>query len=78
MLEGGTFDVLGERVVRVRWPLRDGGCLVLLASFASETVHEIPMQQGETLYVNDSPLAASLARGELPAHGVVLTLEARS
>jgi maltooligosyltrehalose trehalohydrolase len=78
ILEGGTFDVLDERIVRVRWPLRDGRSLVLLASFAGETVHGISMQQGETLFVNDATLAASLARSDLQAHGVVLTLEARS
>lgn len=74
---GGAFEVVGDRVVRVQWPLRDGRHLVLLASFASQTVHAIDLPRGEMLYASGAAVAASLARGDMPAHGVMLVLEAR-
>jgi maltooligosyltrehalose trehalohydrolase len=74
---GGTCEVIAERVVRVRWPLRDGRRLVLLASFADQTVHPIDAAGGEALFTSDVAVAESLARGELRAHGVVLMLESR-
>jgi maltooligosyltrehalose trehalohydrolase len=73
---GGNCEVIAERVVRVRWPLRDGRGLVLLASFADETVQAIGAA-GEVLFTNDIAVAESLARGELRAHGVALILESR-
>ncbi len=72
---GGTFGIHDDRVLRVRWPLRDGSDLVLLASFADADVHGIDVPRGETLFANDALLPALLARGEVPAHGVVLMLE---
>jgi maltooligosyltrehalose trehalohydrolase len=70
--QGGTFEVVGDRIVRVQWPLRDGRQLVLLASFADEKAWAIGGPRDEVLFASDAP---ALARGDLPAHGITLVLE---
>ena len=74
--EGGSFEVVGEHVVHVRWRLADGRALVLLASFADEPVQVGDWSRGERLFVSDPAVEASLATGAMPADAVVLVLEA--
>jgi len=72
---GGTFELFGERIVRVTWPLDDGRRLMLMASFAEATVNGIDAPAGRTLYASDASLERSLALGEMPAYGVVVKFE---
>ena len=72
---GGTFELVADRVARVLWPLEDGRRMVLLASFAEVAVNGIDAPAGRRLYASDASLERSLASGNLPAYGVVVTLE---
>ncbi len=47
---GGTFEILGDEAVLVRWRLEGGGELVLAANLSAVPVQELPSPEGELIW----------------------------
>ncbi len=75
MRSGGTFALIEGGALRVDWTLGDGARLHLVANFSPAQCGGVDVPAGDVLYASDARTKSALARRELPAQSVAVTLE---
>jgi len=60
------FEVIGNKAVRVRWPLASGGALALIANFGTDNLEIPAAPEGALLYTTADALGSRLASLDVP------------